>query len=133
MGIREAISRLAKAFRPEPGVVLPSETSLISYPEFIPAGFAHGVEVLNDNTTPMQFVVDALGTHANLRETEAIKAMLEIHSKGGKLFPAETPEHAQSIAAALAAAAQERGYPLICRAVSRGSPPNISLEWTREG
>jgi hypothetical protein len=63
MSLREAISRIAKVFRPEPGVVFPPETDLLSIAELVPSGFVHGFEILNDNTTPMQFVVDALGTH----------------------------------------------------------------------
>jgi len=133
MGLREAISRIANVFRPEPGVVLPPETSLLSIAELVPSGFRHGIEILNDNTTPMQFVVDALGKHANLGQTDAVRAMLEVHSKGGKLLPTDTFESAKRIAEALVEDASKHKHPLVCRAVSRGSPPNNSFERTREG
>lgn len=124
MGFRDAISRLTRVFRPKPGVVLTPHDSLLSHPELLPPGFSHGVEILNDDTTPMQFVVNALRTHVGLSETDAISAMLEIHSKGRKLFPAGTLQLAQTMAAAISADARERGYPLVCRAVNRGSPPS---------
>jgi ATP-dependent Clp protease adapter protein ClpS len=132
MGFRDVIGRLTQVFRAEPSVVFSPDTSLLSYPEMVPQGFSHGVEVLNDDTTPMQFVVDALRTHVELPETDAIRAMLEIHSKGGKLFPTENLERAQTIASAVAADVGERGYSLVCRAVSRASPHNTSLERTGE-
>jgi hypothetical protein len=48
-------------FRPEhrPPVVFSADTSLITIPRFVPAGFVHGIEILNDNSTPMEFVAVA--------------------------------------------------------------------------
>jgi ATP-dependent Clp protease adapter protein ClpS len=132
MGFRDALLRIAEMFRPDPGIVFGPDTALLDLAEMVPAGFMHGVEILNDNTTPMHFVVHALGTCANLPKTEAVQAMLEIHSKGGMLLPTDTLERAQGIADALVAAASRHGHSLVCRAVSNRSPPNNAVERTQE-
>jgi hypothetical protein len=52
---------------------------------------------------------------------EAILAMLDIHKKGGRLFPTVSPADAQRIAEAISAASSARGHSLVCRAVGTGS------------
>ena len=132
MGLPEILLRIAKTLRPEPGRVLPTDTSMTEIPGLVPAGFLYGVEVINDNTTPMEFVVRALAVHAGMNGPDAIRAMLEIHSKGGKLIPTNSHEDAQSIVDSLLADAARHGHPLVCRVVSVQSSPNTSLERTRE-
>jgi hypothetical protein len=46
-----------------PSVILSPETSLLTLPNFVPPGFKCGVEVLNDDATPMEFVVSMLSAH----------------------------------------------------------------------
>jgi ATP-dependent Clp protease adapter protein ClpS len=97
-------------------VILPLETSLLSLAEFVPLGFQCGVEVLNDNATPMEFVVSVLSSHLGLNRQDAIRAMLTIHTKGGALLP--TPSRAAAaVAQAITSEASNSGYPLVCRAV----------------
>ncbi len=98
-------------------VILPPETSLLSLAEFIPLGFKCGVEILNDNATPMEFVVSVLSSHLGLTRTEAIRTMLTIHYKGGALLPTASGAAANVAAQAIASEASNSGYPLVCRAV----------------
>jgi ATP-dependent Clp protease adapter protein ClpS len=98
--------------------VLPPDTSLLTRPDFVPAKFIQGIEILNDNRTDMDFVVSVLGAHLGLSLEEAIRMMLEIHTRGGALFPTSSLADAERIAAQITAQAQERGYPLVCRPVS---------------
>jgi ATP-dependent Clp protease adaptor protein ClpS len=98
-------------------VVLPPQTSLLSLAEFIPPGFKCGVEVLNDHTTPMEFVVSVLSSHLGLNRQDAIRAMLTIHTKGGALLPTPSRDAAAMAAQAITSAATNSGYPLVCRAV----------------
>src|SRR4029077_6723688 len=86
----------------EPVVLLPG-TSLLSIPELVPANFRCGVEVLNDNSTPMEFVVEILQAQLKLARAEAIAAMLEIHTRGGRLFPTANPGDAREIAETISA------------------------------
>ena len=101
--------------------LLPRDTSLVSNPDFVPPGFTHGVEILNDNTTPMNFVVGVLSAHLGLSEEDSNDTMLAIHSRGGALIPTASSADAQQIAALITAAATESGYPLICRPASIGA------------
>jgi ATP-dependent Clp protease adapter protein ClpS len=98
--------------------VMPPDTSLISIPEFVPPGFIQGIEILNDNTSPMKFVADVLATHAGLSPEESNRTMLAIHTRGGALIPAPSTDDARRMAAQIAAEAARQGYPLICRPVS---------------
>ena len=95
--------------------VLPPDTSLVSNPDFVPPGFTHGIEILNDNTTPMEFVVTILSAHLGLGPGDSKDTMLAIHTRGGALIPTPSLADAQRIAAQITAEAAKLGYPLICR------------------
>jgi ATP-dependent Clp protease adapter protein ClpS len=97
--------------------VFPAGTSLLKTKRFVPAGFASGVEIMNDNLTPMAFVVSVLQNHVGLSETDAIRKMLEIHTKGGVLLPTPSFDEARRIVELVNAEAQTKGHPLVCRAV----------------
>lgn len=84
MTLIQAIRRiLGVKLKPRQAIILPPDTSLLALPEYVPFGYKHGVEVLNDNATPMEFVVSALQDHVGLSKTDAIRTMLEIHWRGG--------------------------------------------------
>jgi hypothetical protein len=74
--------------------VLPPDTALTAIPRFVPPGFTQGIEILNDNTTPMEFVVTVLSAHVGLSRQEATHTMLAIHQCGGALIP--TPSRAEA-------------------------------------
>jgi ATP-dependent Clp protease adapter protein ClpS len=76
-----------------------------------------GIEILNDNTTPMEFVIGTLVKHLGLEREDAILLMLNIHNNGGLLYPLPTLEKAEHVAAAMTSNALAHGYQLICRSV----------------
>jgi ATP-dependent Clp protease adaptor protein ClpS len=104
--------------RAAPSVVLPDQTSLLNLPELVPPGFRYGIEIFNDNATPMEFVVSALSAHLGLSHGDSVQAMLSIHKQGGALLPTASLADAKRAAEAITAAATEQRHPLICRAVS---------------
>jgi ATP-dependent Clp protease adapter protein ClpS len=106
------------ALQRPPSPVFPTDTSLLDLPEFVPPGFVQGIEVLNDEITPMEFVTDVLRAHAGLDAEAATEKMQEIHTRGGALIPAASLEEAQRIASAIGADAASQGHRLVCRAVS---------------
>jgi ATP-dependent Clp protease adapter protein ClpS len=75
----------------------PAETSLLQLEGFAPAGFCHGVEILNDDRTTMEFVVSVLQHHLGLSEPAAIRTMLEIHRNGGVVVARESLEESRSV------------------------------------
>ncbi len=105
--------------RPAPRV-FPPETSLLEFPEFVPSGFRQGIEILNDDSTPMQFVTAVLGSNLGVDAANAERMMIDIHVSGGALLPTQSLAEAQKIAASITAEAAKHGYPLVCRAV--GTP-----------
>jgi ATP-dependent Clp protease adapter protein ClpS len=120
------IDRLLGMTRPVPtraleAVLLPPDTSLLTLPKFVPAGFQQGVEILNDNATPMEFVVQELGTHFGLSQQESVRIMLNIHTRGGALLSVPSMEAAEKAAAAITDAARKLKHPLVCRAVRKSS------------
>jgi ATP-dependent Clp protease adaptor protein ClpS len=89
----------------------------LALPGFVPSGFKCGLEILNDDRTPMEFVVSALGAHIGFDRKDAVRTMLTIHSRGGALLPMSSMEEASKAAQAITAQAAEHNYPLVCRAV----------------
>ena len=84
-GIDGLLAKLKRWLKGPPGVVLPPGTTLLKSDGLVPRGFRHGIELLNDDYTPMEFVVTVLESSAGLRHTEAVHAMLEVHSKAANL------------------------------------------------
>ncbi|MBC7995287.1 MAG: ATP-dependent Clp protease adaptor ClpS [Rhizobacter sp.] len=80
--------------------------------------FKHGIEVVNDETTPFTFVLQALQRHVGLSRGDAHLAAVICHAKGGVLLPVASFAVAQESAARISQDAQRHAYPLICRAVS---------------
>jgi len=99
--------------------VFPPETSLLTLPKFVPAGFQQGVEILNDNTTQMEFVVNAVMNHIGVSRQEAIRIMLTIHTRGGILLAMPSMAEAEKAALGITADAREQHYSLACRAVRK--------------
>ena len=99
----------------EQAPVFPPETRLLEQPNFRPPGFAHGIEILNDSTTPMEFVVSILTTHLGLTREEAILKMVEIHNTGGMLIALPTEQRARAVADAVSQEARSSGHSFICR------------------
>ena len=109
-----SIPRVVAANVP-PSVILPPETPPLTLPDLVPPGFSCGVELLNDNLTPMEFVVSMLTSHLGLGRQEATRVMLEVHTKGGALIATPTEAAADAAAEAITREASSRGYPLVCR------------------
>ena len=103
-----------------PSVLFPPETELHRMDGFSDAEFTTGIEILNDDRTPMEFVVGVLVQHLHIERESAIQMMLGIHGRGGLLIPLEGREHSQAVAAAITSAARENGHPFICRAFDLG-------------
>jgi ATP-dependent Clp protease adapter protein ClpS len=97
--------------------VFSPDTSLLKMKGFVPGGFSCGLEIMNDNLTPMAFVVSVLQTCLGLSETDAIRTMLEIHKKGGMLFPLPSFDESMRVAEMVTAEARLKNHPLVCRAV----------------
>jgi ATP-dependent Clp protease adapter protein ClpS len=95
------------------------DAAMATTPPVMPPEFTHGIEILNDNATPMEFVTQVLSEQLGVDRPEAVRRMLEIHTRGGALIPTVSFSEAERIAEQISAAAGKGGHPLVCRAVSR--------------
>lgn len=96
---------------------LPEGTRPSNVPKMVPLGFITGLEIVNDDKTPMEFVVGTLDRHLGMPRADAVALMLQIHGSGGALVPLASMERAQALAAQIEADARSAGHPLVCRAV----------------
>lgn len=101
---------------PDTSKILAPTTQLLKLKRFVSPGFESGLEILNDNITTWDFVINALTTHLQLSPDEAHKCAMSIHTEGGILIPVPY-ERAINVASAITADAQANGFSLICRAV----------------
>ena len=72
------------------------------------------VVLMNDDYTPMEFVVDILETVFSMERTRATQVMLEVHTKGKGICGVFNYEIAETKVAQVMALAQQHQHPLLC-------------------
>jgi len=72
------------------------------------------VLLLNDDYTPMQFVVGVLESVFRMERTAATRVMLEVHTKGQGVCGVFTYEIAETKVAQVTSIAQQQQHPLLC-------------------
>lgn len=70
--------------------------------------------MLNDDYTPMDFVVLVLKTIFRMEHKQAINTMLEIHNKGAALCGVFTRDVAETKIEQVVATARQNEFPLQC-------------------
>ena len=72
------------------------------------------VLLLNDDYTPMEFVVDVLEKFFSLDRPNATRIMLEVHTKGKGICGVYTYEIAETKVAQVTTYARDNQHPLMC-------------------
>lgn len=72
------------------------------------------VVLLNDDYTPMEFVVEVLELIFGMDRPRATRVMLEVHTQGKGVCGAFTYEIAETKVAQVAAFAEQHQHPLLC-------------------
>ncbi len=72
------------------------------------------VVLLNDDYTPMEFVVEVLETVFGMERNKATRVMLEVHTKGKGICGVFTYEIAETKVAQVMGIAQQQQHPLLC-------------------
>jgi ATP-dependent Clp protease adaptor protein ClpS len=72
------------------------------------------VILLNDDYTPMEFVVDVLERIFGMDRTTATRVMLEVHTKGKGVCGVFTFEIAETKVAQVTTYSQQHQHPLLC-------------------
>ena len=72
------------------------------------------VVLINDDYTPMEFVVEVLESVFSMERNNATRVMLEVHTKGKGLCGVYTYEIAETKVAQVTTIAQQQQHPLLC-------------------
>ena len=72
------------------------------------------VVLINDDYTPMEFVVEVLETVFGMERTRATQVMLEVHTKGKGVCGVYNYEIAETKVAQVMGIAQQHQHPLLC-------------------
>jgi ATP-dependent Clp protease adaptor protein ClpS len=94
--------------RPDTGVVVEEARPEVKQPPL------YRVVLLNDDYTPMEFVVDVLEKFFALNRPTATRIMLEVHTKGKGVCGVFTYEIAETKVAQVTTYARDHQHPLMC-------------------
>ena len=72
------------------------------------------VVLINDDYTPMEFVVNILESIFSMEKTRATQVMLEVHTKGKGICGVYNFEIAETKVAQVMGIAQQQQHPLLC-------------------
>ena len=72
------------------------------------------VVLINDDYTPMEFVVDILESIFGMERTRATQVMLEVHAKGKGVCGVYNFEIAETKVAQVMGVAKQHQHPLLC-------------------
>ena len=72
------------------------------------------VILINDDYTPMEFVVGVLESVFGMERTRATRVMLEVHTKGKGICGIFSYEIAETKVAQVTTIAQQQQHPLLC-------------------
>ena len=74
----------------------------------------YAVLLLNDDYTPMEFVVEVLEKHFNKSHSEATELMLRVHHEGKAICGVYPFEIAETKVGTINSLARQNGHPLQC-------------------
>ncbi|MGH8224463.1 MAG: ATP-dependent Clp protease adapter ClpS [Woeseiaceae bacterium] len=72
------------------------------------------VILINDDYTPMEFVVEVLQSIFGMERTRATRVMLEVHTKGKGICGVYSYDIAETKVAQVTSIAQQQQHPLLC-------------------
>ena len=93
---------------PERGLVVEEAKPQLKRPPL------YQVILLNDDFTPMEFVVDVLERIFGMERTKATRVMLEVHTRGKGVCGVYTYEIAETKVAQVTTYARQHQHPLLC-------------------
>ncbi len=92
----------------EPGLAVEEATPKVRQPPL------YNVVLLNDDYTPMEFVVDVLEKFFRMDRSGATRVMLEVHTRGKGICGVFTYEIAETKVAQVTSYSRDHQHPLMC-------------------
>lgn len=74
-----------------------------------------GIAILNDDYTPMDFVIDVLEQHFRFSRDDATRTTLAIHEQGGAIVAKLVERNAIETVVAVNGRAASAGHPFTCK------------------
>ena len=101
--------RITKNINPEfSHLILDEKNSKIKQPPL------YSVVLVNDDFTPMEFVVEILVTIFMMSKSKATKIMFEVHTEGEAICGIYTHDIAETKVSQVTAIAKQQQHPLLC-------------------
>lgn len=94
--------------QPDYGLVVEADKPKLEEPPL------YRVMLLNDDYTPMEFVVDVLQKIFSMDRQQATRVMLEVHTKGEGVCGVYTYEIAETKVAQVNSFSRQHEHPLLC-------------------
>ena len=94
--------------RPDSGIAVAEAKPEVKQPPL------YQVVLLNDDYTPMEFVVDVLERFFSMNRSAATRVMLEVHTRGKGVCGQFTYEIAETKVSQVASYARDNQHPLLC-------------------
>ena len=94
--------------RPDSGIAVAEAKPEVKQPPL------YQVVLLNDDYTPMEFVVDVLERFFSMNRSAATRVMLEVHTRGKGVCGKFTYEIAETKVSQVASYARDNQHPLLC-------------------
>ena len=94
--------------RGEPGLLVEEAQPKVKQPPL------YNVVLLNDDYTPMEFVVDVLERFFRMDRSAATRVMLEVHTRGKGICGVFTYEIAETKVAQVTTYSRDNQHPLMC-------------------
>ncbi len=94
--------------QPDYGLVVEADKPKLEEPSL------YRVMLLNDDYTPMEFVVDVLQKIFSMDRQQATRVMLEVHTKGEGVCGVFTYEIAETKVAQVNSFSRQHEHPLLC-------------------
>ena len=94
--------------QPDYGLVVEADKPKLEEPSL------YRVLLLNDDYTPMEFVVDVLQKIFSMDRQQATRVMLEVHTKGEGICGVYTYEIAETKVAQVNSFSRQHEHPLLC-------------------
>lgn len=107
-GVVSSLSSQLPDHRPDSGVAVAEALPKVRQPPLF------RVLLLNDDYTPMEFVVDILERFFAMNRNDATRVMLEVHTRGQGVCGVFTYEIAETKVSQVTSFAREHHHPLMC-------------------
>jgi|TARA_B100001971_G_scaffold205558_1_gene223172 ATP-dependent Clp protease adaptor protein ClpS len=87
------------------------------------------IAMLNDEVTPMEFVVEILQQVFDYDRKTATRIMLDIHRRGGAIVARASPQKGDELVDSVTSRGKKSGHPLTCKIADAKESEEYALKY----